>query len=108
MELEVPSDQLNKMFYYKLHKTDFGTMIAICDKELSGKTLKNKNLDFFVNPRFYGDEKIDEKILELIKTSNDGNVIGNKIVKLLLKNKVISNNSIIKIGKIKHAQFTIL
>ena len=96
------------MFYYKLHKTDFGTMIAVCDKELSGKTLKNKDLDFFVNPRFYGDEKIDEKILELIKKSNDGNVIGNKIVELLLKNKVISNNSIIRIGKIKHAQFTIL
>ena len=108
MEQEVQLDQLNKMFYYKLHKTDFGTMIAVCDKELSGKTLKNKNLDFFVNPRFYGDEKIDEKILELIKKSNDGNVIGNKIVELLLKNKVISNNSIIKIGKIKHAQFTIL
>ena len=108
MEQEVQLDQLNKMFYYKLHKTDFGTMIAICDKELSGKTLKNKDLDFFVNPRFYGEVEIDEKILELIKESNDGNVIGNKIVKLLLKYKVISNKSIIKIGNINHAQFTIL
>jgi hypothetical protein len=108
VELEVPSDQLSKMFYYKLHKTEFGTMIAICDKELSGKNLKNKNLDFFVNPRFYGEEEIDEKILELIKDSNDGNVIGNNIVELLLKNKIISRDSIIKIGKIKHAQFTIL
>ena len=83
-------------------------MIAICDKELLGKTLKNKDLDFFVNPRFYGEEEIDEKILKLVQDSNDGNVIGNKIVKLLLKHKVISKKSIIKIGNIKHAQFTIL
>ncbi len=83
-------------------------MIAVCDKELLGKTLKNKDLDFFVNPRFYGEIEIDEKILELIVDVNDGNVIGNKIVELLLKNKVISKDSIIKIGKIKHAQFTIL
>jgi len=96
------------MFYYKLHETDFGTMIAVCDKELLGKTLKNKDLEFFVNPRFYGEEEIDEKILELIKGSNDGNAIGNKIVELLLKYEVISKKSIIKIGKIKHAQFTIL
>jgi hypothetical protein len=92
------------MFYYKLHKTDYGTMIAVCDKGLLGKTLKNKDLDFFVNPRFYGEEEIDEKIVELIKDSNDGNVIGNNIVELLLNNKVISRDSIIKIGKIKHAQ----
>ncbi len=83
-------------------------MIAICDKELLGKTLKNKDLDFFVNPRFYGEEEINEKVLELIVDVNDGNVVGNKIVGLLLKNKIIANDSIIKIGKIKHAQFTIL
>jgi len=108
VEHEALLDQLNKMFYYKLHKTDFGTMIAICDKELLGKTLKNNELDFFVNPRFYGEKEIDEKILELIRGVNDGNVVGNKIVELLLKNKVISKTSIIKINKIKHAQFTIL
>ncbi len=96
------------MFYYKIHKTDFGTLIAICDKELIGKTLKNKDLDFFVNPRFYGAEEIDEKVLELIKDVNDGNVIGNKIVELLMKNKIVSKRAVIKIGNIKHAQFTIL
>ncbi len=96
------------MFYYKIHKTNFGNLIAICDKDLLGKTLKNKDIDFFVNPRFYGKEEIDEKVLELIKDVNDGNVVGNNIVDLLLKNKIISKKSIIKIGKIKHAQFAIL
>lgn len=96
------------MFYYKIHKTNFGSLIAICDKELIGKTLKNKDIDFFINPRFYGNEEIDERVLELIKDAKDGNVVGNNIVTLLLKNKIISKKSIMKIGNIKHAQFAIL
>ena len=108
MEHEALFDQLNKMFYYKIHKTDFGNLIAVCDKEISGNTLKNKNIDFFVNPRFYGEEEIDEKVLELIKNANDGNVVGNKIVDLLLKNKIISKKAVIKISNVKHAQFTVV
>ncbi len=96
------------MFFYKIHETKFGTLIAACDKELSGKTLKDKNIEVFVNPRFYGGEEIGEEILNLVKQSKDGNVIGKKIVKLLLKNNIISKKSVIKIEGIPHAQFAIL
>jgi len=96
------------MFCYKLHKTNFGTLIAVCDKGLSGKTLKNKHIDFFINPRFYGEEELDEGVLELIKNSNDGNVIGNRIVELLLNNEIISKKSITEIEDVKHVQFAIL
>ena len=96
------------MFFYKIHKTEFGTLIAVCDKELSGKTLHDKKLELFVNPRFYGKEKIGKEVMELIKNSNDGNVIGNNIVNLLLKNNFITKNKVIKIKGIKHAQFSAL
>jgi hypothetical protein len=96
------------MFYYKIHKTEFGTLIAVCDNELSGKTLQNKKLEIFVNPRFYGNEQIGEEIMELINNSNDGNVIGNNIVNLLLKNRVITKNKVIKINGIAYAQFSVL
>jgi len=91
-----------------MHKTEFGTLIAVCDKELSGKTLQDKKLEIFVNPRFYGNEQIGEEIMELINNSNDGNVIGNNIINLLLKNKIITKKSIIKIKGISHAQFSVL
>ena len=96
------------MFFYKIHKTEFGTLIAVCDKELSGKTLHNKKLELYVNPRFYGEEKIGKEVIELIKNSNDGNVIGNNIVNLLLKNNFIIENKVIKIKGISHAQFSVL
>ena len=96
------------MFCYKIHKTQFGTLIAICDDDLSGKTLDNNGVEFFINPRFYCDKTAEEDILNIVSKSNDGNVIGNKIVNLLLKSGLISKDSIIIINNVKHAQFTIL
>ena len=58
------------MFFYKIHKTEFGTLIAVCDESLSGETLKDKKLEIFVNPRFYGETKIGREIIKLIKNSN--------------------------------------
>ena len=96
------------IFCYKIHETQFGNLIAICDEELKGKTLDNKGVEFFVNPRFYCDKTAGNEILELISKSNDGNVVGNKIVDSLLKVEIISEEMIVSIGGVKHAQFTIL
>jgi hypothetical protein len=96
------------MFCYKIHETQFGNLIAICDNDLNGKTLDNNGIEFFVNPRFYCYKTAEENILNIISKSNDGNVIGNKIVNLLLKSRLISKDTIILIDNVKHAQFTIL
>ena len=86
------------MFCYKIHESQFGTLIAICDNDLNGKTLNNNGVEFFINPRFYCDKTAEEDILNIVSKSNDGNVIGNKIVNLLLKSGLISKDSIIIIN----------
>ena len=96
------------MFYYKLHETQFGILIAICDFEIKGKKLDNNGIEFFVNPRFYCDQTAGKEILKIIMESNDGNVIGNNIVDLLIKVGAISEDSVILIEGIKHAQFSII
>lgn len=96
------------MFCYKIHETQFGNLIAICDEDLKGKTLDNNGIEFFVNPRFYCDKTAENEILAVISKSNDGNVIGNKIVDLLLKVEIISEDTVVLIDGVKHAQFTIL
>ncbi len=96
------------MFCYKIHETQFGNLVAICDKDLNGKTLDNKGIEFFINPRFYCDKTAGNEILEVISKCNDGNVIGNKIVDLLLKVEIISEDTVVLIDGVKHAQFTIL
>ncbi len=72
-------------FYFKMHKTQYGNLIAICDKELMGVELKDKELNFKVNSRFYGEEEIDESVINQLDNCNDGNILGNNIVDLFLK-----------------------
>ncbi len=95
-------------FYFKIHKTQYGNLIAICDKNLMGVELIDKDINFKVNSRFYGKEEIDESVINQLDNCNDGNILGNNIVDLFLKLGIVEKKSITKIGKQKHAQFSIL
>ena len=95
------------MFYYKLHETKFGTLLAACDKDISGKTLKHNELEIFVNPRFYGENEADEEHMSfLFKDISDANLVGEKIINLAIKHKLISRSSVKKISKVPMAQFS--
>ena len=95
-------------FYFKIHKTQYGNLIAICDKNLMGVELTGKDINFKVNSRFYGEEEIDESVINKLDNCNDGNILGNNIVELFLKLGIVEKKSITKIGKKKNAQFSIL
>lgn len=80
-------------------------MLAVCDKELSGKTLKSGEIEFFVSEKFYGTKKISKKQLaELLKEFGNVNLVGEKSVGVALKEKIIREKSIIRISGIPHAQ----
>ncbi len=80
-------------------------MLAACDKELSGKTLKNDEIEFFVSEKFYGNAEISEEVLaELLNEFGSINLVGKKSVGVALNEKIIREKSIIKISGIPHAQ----
>jgi len=69
-------------FYYKLHESHAGYLLAACDKSVCGKNLKGKT-EFFVNPRFYKDKEATEaKMKGLFKACSSANLIGKNIVQL--------------------------
>ena len=37
-------------------------IVALCDKELIGKTLKDGEIDLWVNPRFYEGDEVSESV----------------------------------------------
>lgn len=93
--------------YFKIHKTKDGNILAAADDELLGKTLKHKGVDFFVNPRFYGEEKAAKEWLIPKMQSNEVisvNLLGKEAVQMGIEAGVISDAKIIKIGKVPHAQ----
>lgn len=83
--------------------------ISLCDKNLIGKRLKQGEINFFVDPRFYkGEEKTKEEILKEIKNASILNVVGKESVELCIKAGIISKESVICIKKVPHAQMVIV
>ena len=97
--------------YLKVHSTGARAgnryVIAICDKDLIGKTIENKKYKINITERFYkGEEMEEDKVIKILKDANNVNIMGKKSVAIALKSGVITEKNIIKIGKVLHAQST--
>lgn len=91
--------------YFKVHKTASGSVLAVCDKELLGKTIKAKGLHFHISEAFYkGAEITPKKLAELLESHSNINIVGDKAVRVALEKGLISERSIVKIGNIPHVQ----
>ena len=94
---------------YRTYESKGGLAIAVADKELIGKTLKFKDIEFFVNPRFYGDkEASNEELIRLLKEAVNINLVGEKSVELGKQAGMIKDENVIMIGKIPHAQAVVI
>ncbi|MDO8556343.1 MAG: DUF424 family protein [Nanoarchaeota archaeon] len=84
-------------------------VVALCDKELIGKTLKSGKLHLEVTERFYkGDLRSESEILSIFKDVSNLNILGKRAVALALKAGVITKDHVMMIGKVPHAQATSL
>ena len=93
--------------YVKVKTVRNELIVAICDEELLGRKLEDKEREFIfeVEETFYKGEKmaIEDSIIHLKKASIV-NLIGNKIVEKAIEKGFVSQGSIIKIAGISHAQ----
>ena len=93
----------------KEHQANGKLILAIADKELINKKFIEKNKQLDLTTGFYkGEEKNRKEVLELINKSYIVNAVGEKIVSLLLKEKLISEENIIYVCKVPHTQLVIL
>ena len=96
------------IFTMKIHGKDTPReIIAACDSEIVGKTLKDekKEIEFNVSEYFYGNEKLEwEEIYKHIENGKNVNLVGNSIIELAIKNGLVDPKNVIEIDGIKHAQ----
>lgn len=92
--------------YIKIHETpEQRNVIALCDKELIGKTLTQGAIELKVSERFYkGDELSESEVSEILKDSINLNILGERAIALALKCGVITEKNIIQIQGVPHAQ----
>lgn len=94
----------------KEHKTrDRRLILSICDKEIIGKEFCEGRKRLFADPKFYGwEEKSEEEIIKLAKRAQIINLLGEKSVKLFIKEGIIDKKNIIRIKGVPHAQCVIV
>ncbi len=79
-------------------------LVTLCDKELLGKTLKEDDIEVFINPKFYNGKEASEKLaLDALSKATMGNFFGKESIEIAKKAGLVSE--IILIQGVPHAQF---
>ena len=71
------------MFSARLIRHQDTNMLNICDSDLLGKTLNRDNFSLKIREEYYAEKTIEkEEAVELLKQSNNINMIGKEIIDL--------------------------
>jgi hypothetical protein len=91
--------------YAKLWSQSKSTLLAICDKDVLGKILKDGPITFHIREEFYRGTLVSlPEAIEMIEQSNIINMVGSKIVNEALTRGFVHPEAILKIEGIPHAQ----
>ena len=93
------------MIVAKMHRRDGEALLAACDHDLVGKTLKDGKIKVTISESFYGRETIEHDDLAIImKQATSINIFGKEMIKAALKEGLVDEDSIMDVAGIPHAQ----
>ncbi|MDG6243497.1 MAG: DUF424 family protein [Methanolobus sp.] len=91
--------------YLKIHKSGASTIVALCDRELIGKTLKEGNITVTITEEFYkGDIISEQEAIDIISKASNVNIFGEKAVLCAVKCGLVDKSKIKIIDEVAHAQ----
>jgi len=91
--------------YTKLRKCGEHVLLAACDEELLGETLRDGKIVFKVGEEFYKGPKMPvDDAVELMKESTIVNMIGPNIVNKAIEHGLVHPDAVLEICGVPHAQ----
>ncbi|AJF60793.1 MAG: hypothetical protein QT03_C0001G1314 [archaeon GW2011_AR10] len=91
--------------FSRVFKAHGSNVLACCDKELLGKTVQDGEISIEARKGFYGSRKTSEKQLAgMLQEADNINLLGTKAVGVALKQGLIKEGDIIRIGMVPHVQ----
>jgi len=80
-------------------------LLAMCDAEILGKTLREGKIVFCVKEEFYKGARVNvEEAVSMIENSNIVNMVGKNIVKNAIQKGYVHPEAVLEIEGIPHAQ----
>jgi hypothetical protein len=91
--------------YLNLKKIGNNVLLAICDTEILGKTLREGKIVFNVKEEFYKGAKVAiEEAVDMIANSTIVNMVGKNIVKKAIEKGYVHPEAVLNIDGVPHAQ----
>jgi len=92
----------------KIHKREDRAIAAVCDSELVGQKYVDGDRQLDLTGDFYkGEERTDQEVGDIIRNADIINLVGKNAVKLGIQEEVITQDHVIVIAGIPHAQAVI-
>jgi len=90
----VKSSEDKIAWIHEIHVEQYGIILAACDRDLLGKTLRRDDIEIVISERFYGGELVDEDELKRRLLQADVlNLIGKRVIQLAEKLGLIHPDS---------------
>lgn len=92
------------MFYIKVHDAGYRKIIAVCDKNIIGKSFRKDNLVLNISEDFYkGEIKSIEETKTALTSGENLNIAGNEAINLCLDLGLINKENIKEIEGTQYA-----
>ena len=96
---------LNLEAYVNLKKVGRNVLLAICDCELLGRTLREGKVVFHVKDEFYNGGKVSvEEAVGMIENSTIVNLVGKNCVEKAVAKGYVHPEAVLRIEDVPHAQ----
>lgn len=80
-------------------------VLAACDRELLGRTLRSGEMKLCVSKKFYGEERGDgEALIAGLQCCTTANLVGERTVRIAIEAGFIDEGGVIVIEGVPHAQ----
>ena len=97
--------EVGRLIYVRIHKAADDIILAACDEEVLGKTFTGDEMRITVTERFYNGELVSEEtFVQRMGSVTIMNLVGERAVALAMEQGHVSEDGILEIGGVKHAQ----
>jgi hypothetical protein len=91
--------------YVNIKKMGKNILLAICDSEMLGKTLRQGKIVFHIKDEFYnGGKATVEEAISMIENSTIVNIVGKNCVEKAISKGYVHPDAVLQIEGVPHAQ----
>ncbi|MHA1865471.1 MAG: DUF424 domain-containing protein [Candidatus Heimdallarchaeaceae archaeon] len=86
----------SRNYYIKIYSHQTERLVAICDEDIMELSLESRGVKIKPTKKFYGEQLVTEaEVLTALKECTSANVIGRRIIDLLIKHNIIHKEAIL-------------